>query len=159
MLTFDRASITDADAIAELSGVLGYPVTGEEMRARLTRILAAADETVLVARIQDGGVVGWIHGAEQELLETGRRCEILGLVVSASQRKQGLGRELVREIEQWARERGLEQLAVRSNVLRNESHVFYQALGFERVKTQHAYWKLLVRRGPDKASVSDPGNL
>ncbi len=98
---------------------------------------------MVVADAAPRGVVGWIHGTEQELLDSGRRCEITGLVVDAGMRGQGVGRRLVRAVEDWAIARGLAQLAVRSNVARSESHPFYERLGFLRVKTQHAYRKQL----------------
>jgi GNAT superfamily N-acetyltransferase len=96
-----------------------------------------------VAELAPGGVVGWIHGAEQELLDSGRRCEITGLVVDPPARGQGVGRRLVEAVEAWAAARGLGQLAVRSNIIRVESHPFYERLGFVRAKTQHAYRKQL----------------
>jgi GNAT superfamily N-acetyltransferase len=98
---------------------------------------------VLVAETAPGRVVGWLHGAEQELLESGRRCEILGLVVDESQRARGVGRRLVQAVEAWAAARGLDRMAVRSNVARAESHPFYERLGYVRAKTQHAYRKRL----------------
>jgi GNAT superfamily N-acetyltransferase len=89
------------------------------------------------------GRVGWVHCAEHQLLETGRRCELLGLVVDARVRGRGVGRRLVTAAEGWAAARGLEQMAVRSNVARSDSHPFYERLGYVRVKTQHAYRKRL----------------
>jgi GNAT superfamily N-acetyltransferase len=142
-----RAALTDAARIATLSGTLGYPVAVETVAERLTRLLARAEELVLVADVGPDRVVGWVHGAEQELLESGRRCEILGLVVASERRGHGVGRCLVAAVEQWAAHRGLEQVAVRSNVVRAESHPFYERLGYVRVKTQHAYRKQLPARG------------
>jgi len=111
--------------------------------ARLAeRLLARVEDAVLVAEAESG-VVGWVHGAEQDLLESGRRCEILGLVVDPAYRSHGVGRGLVTAVEQWAANRGLEQMTVRSNVARAESHPFYQRLGYIRTKTQHAYRKAL----------------
>jgi GNAT superfamily N-acetyltransferase len=98
---------------------------------------------VLVAEIAPRGVVGWIHGAEQELLDSGPRCEITGLVVDPEARGSGVGRTLVAALERWALARGLRLIAVRSNVVRAESHPFYERLGFVRAKTQHAYRKQL----------------
>jgi ribosomal protein S18 acetylase RimI-like enzyme len=46
-----------------------------------------------------GQVVGWIHGAEPELVESGRRCEILGLVVDPEHRRSGAGGRLVVAVE------------------------------------------------------------
>jgi GNAT superfamily N-acetyltransferase len=137
-----RAAAADAARLAELSEILGYPVASSILALRLERLLARVEDAVLVAEAESG-VVGWIHGAEQELLESGRRCEILGLVVDPAYRSHGVGRRLVTAVEQWAADRGLEQMTVRSNVARAESHPFYQRLGYIRTKTQHAYRKAL----------------
>jgi GNAT superfamily N-acetyltransferase len=133
---------SDAPRLAQLSGELGYPVAADTIAARLARLLARADDVVFVAET-DGHVVGWIHGAEQDLLESATRCELLGLVVDAGHRAQGVGRRLVAAVEAWAAGRGLELVSVRSNVSRTESHPFYERLGYTRVKTQHAYRKRL----------------
>jgi GNAT superfamily N-acetyltransferase len=147
-LSIRPARPTDAAQIAALSDTLGYPV-GEELAGRLERLLARTDQLVLVAEGGAGTVVGWLHGAEQELLESGRRCEILGLVVDEAHRSRGVGRRLVEQVEAWAAARGLERMAVRSNVARVDSHPFYERLGYERTKTQHAYRKRLERPGGD----------
>jgi GNAT superfamily N-acetyltransferase len=140
------ATAADGARLAELSGILGYPVASSGLASRLERLLARADDAVYVAE-GESGVVGWVHAAEQELLESGRRCEILGLVVDPAYRSQGVGRRLVTAVERWAANRELEQMTVRSNVARPESHPFYQRLGYIRAKTQHAYRKALS--GPD----------
>jgi hypothetical protein len=49
----------------------------------------------------------------------------------------------VAEAERWAAIRGLSQMSVRSNVAREESHPFYQGLGYGRVKTQQVYRKAI----------------
>ena len=136
-----RAEVGDAARIADQSAVLGYPVAGATMAGRLERLLASDRDVILVAALSSGDLAGWIHGAEQDLLETGRRCEIAGLVVSPAIRRQGVARRLIAAVESWARDRGLDEISVRSNVLRAESHPFYEALGYTRVKTQHAYRK------------------
>ncbi len=77
------------------------------------------------------------------LLALGMRVEIVGLVVESEARRRGIGQALVQAVEEWARGRNVEILFVRSNVTRRESHSFYEALGFEWTKTQHAYGKKL----------------
>jgi GNAT superfamily N-acetyltransferase len=145
-LKIRKATADDAPAIAQLSGQLGYPVEPDVMRARLERFLQLEEHAVFVAEI--GEVVGWIHGAEYEVLEVGRHAEIWGLVVADGQRGKGVGRQLTDAVEQWARHRGLDEISVRSNVIRPESHPFYERLGFTRYKTQHAYRKRLVLPEP-----------
>jgi GNAT superfamily N-acetyltransferase len=133
----------DALRLSQLSAELGYPSSSTEMAQRLARLLSRDDEAVIVATLSGGRVVGWLHGSEQELLESGRRCEIVGLVVDPQHRGRGIGRQLIAAVEQWAMGRGLEQITVRSNILRPESHPFYERLGYLRTKTQHAYRKRL----------------
>jgi GNAT superfamily N-acetyltransferase len=99
---------------------------------------------VVVSRF--GEVVGWIHALELELLEVERHCEIAGLVVDVAYRGQGGGRQLVEAAERWAAGRGNANMHVRSNVVRPESHPFYERMGYARVKTQHAYHKTLTPR-------------
>jgi GNAT superfamily N-acetyltransferase len=137
-----KANASDAARIAELSGTLGYPASAEVMHERLDRVLKLETHVVFVA-IAKGEIVGWTHGAEQEILEIGCVCEIWGLVVDENHRGHGVGHLLIQAIEQWALARGLNEISVRSNVVRPESHHFYERIGYERFKTQHAYRKEL----------------
>lgn len=132
----------DAPRLDGLVVQLGYPSRPGEIEARLARLLAAPAHLVRVA-VAEGAVVAWVHAAEQELFESGRRCEILGLVVDRTRRRGGVGRALVAEVERWAAARGLPEVSVRSNVVREESHPFYERLGYTRAKTQHVYRKAL----------------
>jgi GNAT superfamily N-acetyltransferase len=142
-LVIRTATLSDASALAELSNMLGYPASSDVMEQRLGRLTVRSDNVVLVAAAVSGEILGWIHGAEQESLESGQRCEILALVVDAQYRGGGVGRRLVAAVEEWALSRSLLQVIVRSNANRLESHPFYERLGYERSKTQHAYQKQL----------------
>ncbi len=134
--------MADAAQLARLSSQLGYPVSDSETRERLSQILSSPTHIVLVA--DNGlGLSGWVLAECRLSLETGPRVEIIGLVVDATTRRVGIGRTLVALIERWALERGYSILLVRSNVVRQESHRFYDQLGYERVKTQHSYKKVL----------------
>lgn len=137
-----RARITDAPAVAELSGVLGYPVDADVMGRRLEESDAREEHAIFVAET-NGVVVGWVEAAEHDILVAGRVCEICGLVVAEGRRVSGVGRHLMEAAEQWARGRGLSHVTLRSNVIRPESHGFYERVGYTRFKTQHAYRKKL----------------
>ena len=142
-MTIRKATVNDAPRLAELSATLGYPVEPDVITRRLARLLSRPEHLVLVAEATDNLVIGWVHAAEHDILEVGRFCEILGLVVAADHRGKGIGRRLVEEVERWARERGLDRVSVRSNVIRTQSHPFYERTGYVRQKTQHAYRKQL----------------
>jgi ribosomal protein S18 acetylase RimI-like enzyme len=140
-----RALAADADAIAALATELGYPTTPEEIRERLRFLLPLPSQFVAVAEAAEG-ILGWVAAEERVLLESGRRAEIVGLVVGATVRRHGIGSALVRAAESWAQERGLGSIVVRSNVLRSEAHAFYARLGYEHRKTQHAYARKFAAR-------------
>jgi GNAT superfamily N-acetyltransferase len=147
MLTIRRAALTDVQRLTALSEVLGYPVDADALANRLARLLAREESVVFVAVAPSGEVVGWIHALELELLEVERHCEIAGLVVDVAYRGQGAGHQLVEAAERWAAARGHGDMSVRSNVVRVESHPFYERMGYRRVKTQHAYSKALAPGG------------
>lgn len=141
--TIRCASVRDAARLAELSAALGYPAEVDVLARRLARLLPRPEHLLLVAEATANLVIGWVHAGEQDILEVGRFCEILGLVVAADHRSQGVGRRLLSAVEHWARERGFDRVSVRSNILRTESHPFYERAGYVREKTQHVYRKQL----------------
>ncbi|MET0890570.1 MAG: GNAT family N-acetyltransferase [Stenotrophomonas maltophilia] len=132
----------DAAEVARLCTQLGYPASTDEMTARMGVVISAGDRQVFV--IQDGErLLGWIGIELRTTLETGRKAEIVGLVVDAGARRSGAGKALVAAAENWVRQHGLDAVMVRSNTVRIESHPFYEGLGFVRRKSQHVYSKTL----------------
>jgi predicted N-acetyltransferase YhbS len=129
--------------MAVLATQLGYPSAAEEVKSRLRAIEGRDDHCVLVAELEGGRVVGWIHACASYLIEVNPRAEIGGLVVDEGQRGSGIGKLLMRHAEEWARAKGLEAVSVRSNVIRGDAHRFYERLGYENIKTQHAFSKVL----------------
>lgn len=142
-LTIRGPGPEDAARLASLSSELGYPATARQIAARLADLVPRADHCVRLAQSLSGEVVGWVHAHDQLILEADPWCEIAGLVVAAGQRGKGVGRALLGAVEAWARSRGRTVVKVRSNVVRQESHPFYEHQGFARIKTQHVYRKQL----------------
>jgi GNAT superfamily N-acetyltransferase len=137
-----QATFDDAPSIARLSSQLGYPASDVEMHDRVCSLLNSSTHAVYVAA-SGSSVLGWVTGELRLSLETGPRAEITGLVVDATARRMGIGRALVASIEQWALRNRVNMVLVRSNVARTESHPFYAQLGYEQVKTQHSYRRVL----------------
>lgn len=136
------ARIEDTERIAELATQLGYPTTLEEMRHRLAQVLQIGDHAAYVAEL-DGRVVGWGHVCVRPLMQVDRAAEIEGLVVDDACRGQGIGRLLIQKIERWVCEKGCDTIYVRSNIIRERAHGFYQGLGYENIKTSLTFRKLL----------------
>jgi len=134
---------SDADAIALLSAQLGYAVPADEMERRLLAMSNNPNHAVLVARVDIGEVVGWIDIGIVFHLQSGSYCEIGGLVVSEAVRNNGIGRELVVAAEQWALDRGMKKVLVRSNAIRVDAHRFYLRENYTMIKTSAVFEKKL----------------
>jgi ribosomal protein S18 acetylase RimI-like enzyme len=141
--TIRPAALADVETCAMLCGQLGYPATADQVRLRLEQILADSDNAVLVAEGAGGQVLGWVQVYSRHLLVADRDAEIGGLVVAEGQRSQGLGQQLIAEAEAWARARGCRELNVRSNVVRERAHHFYERIGYTLLKTQKTFRKPL----------------
>ncbi len=137
------ASPDDAAEIARLSTQLGYPVDTATMAARLARLASRADHFIQVVA-EGPRLLGWIAAERRLSLETGDGVEIVGLVVDQAAHRGGIGSTLVAAVANWARAHGDSRLVVRSNVVRAESHPFYERLGFIRTKSQHVYRRDLL---------------
>ncbi len=138
------ATEEDAEAIVRLVGELGYPADGRTLRERLARLMGRGDCLVMAAQTGTGEVCGWVQANCSEVLESGSRVEIVGLVTAEAMRRRGVGRMLVKCVESWAVGLRAQAVVVRSNVNRVGSHAFYAALGYTTIKTQHVYRKQLT---------------
>jgi GNAT superfamily N-acetyltransferase len=142
-LKIRRAKAGDAARIATLSGQLGYPARLAQIRERLRGIQPASQHAVFVAESAKDGVIGWLHVSKEPLLEVEIRAEVNGLVVGEGQRSLGAGARLLAAAEDWARKHGCKSMSVRSNVIRERAHKFYERNGYEHYKTQKSFRKPL----------------
>lgn len=132
------AKAGDAAKIAVLSGQLGYPISEQDAINHLCHTIADSDQKLFIAEL-DSQIVGWVHIQKETLFMEQPLAEITGLIVDDRHRKKNIGKRLVQESIQWAKQKGLLKIRVRSNVTRSESHSFYKAIGFREVKTQKVY--------------------
>lgn len=138
-----RMTEDDAAQVNELVSQLGYPNDIGKTETAIRAVLGSEVGDAFVAEDGDGKVIGWAHVFMVPFIESGPNAELGGLVVDEKYRGSGAGRALVEHVEAWARERGAGELNLRSNIVRDGAHKFYQHLGFEVQKTQHKFRKRL----------------
>jgi GNAT superfamily N-acetyltransferase len=134
--------VADADAVAELSGELGYQASVAVMEERIRNYALLTDRVVFVA-CRDSAVIGWIDVGIVHHLQVEPNGEIGGLVVSQACRSTGIGAMLVSHAEQWVKDRGLTRIVVRSAIAREAAHRFYLRESYERTKTSAVFSKTL----------------
>lgn len=133
----------DAEAVARLSGQLGYPSSPGDVERRFRTLAGDPDVALLVAEDGDGRVIGWIHAGVRRFLTSDTFAQIDGLVVEASARRTGAGRALVGAAEEWARGCGCSVLRIHSNAQRTEARPFYESMGYEVIKSQWVFRRTL----------------
>jgi GNAT superfamily N-acetyltransferase len=146
-----RVRRSDAARVAELSGQLGYPATAAQIARRLGELAPASRHALFVAEVKDAGtsqraagnLIGWLHVSITNLVEVDTRAEVNGLIVAEGQRSMGAGARLLEAAEEWARRHGCGSVNLRSNVIRERAHKFYERQGYEHYKSQKAFRKSL----------------
>jgi GNAT superfamily N-acetyltransferase len=135
-----EAQSQDYARIAELAGQLGYPSSPNEIAGRLTGMKNSNEHAVFVAQL-GGEIVGWVAVFVYRVVEADARAEISGFVVDERFRSQRVGMHLLARVERWARENGCRAIGLRSNVIRDRAHAFYQRHGYAHTKTQKSFRK------------------
>ena len=120
---------------------LGYECSYELVSHRL-RNLDKQREIVLVV-VVDENVVGYVHAEIYNVLYFESMVNILGLAVSSQYRKQGIGKALIGEVENWAESVNIKFIRLNSGATRKDAHSFYKAVGFDDCKEQLRFIKCL----------------
>lgn len=130
----------DYARIAELAGQLSYPSSPDEIASRFDGMKGSNQHAVFVAQLGDE-IAGWLGVYVCRAVEADARAEISGLVVDEKFRSRGIGPLLLARAEQWTREKGCRTIGLRSNVIRDRAHTFYERQGYKHVKTQKSFRK------------------
>lgn len=133
----------DFAQMADLAQQLGYAITAADVAARIAPMRGSAEHGVFVAELAGGQIGGWVGVFVYRSVEAEARAEVSGLVVDARLRSQGIGRRLLERAEQWAREKSCGAIGLRTNVVRERAHSFYERQGYLHTKTQRSYRKAL----------------
>lgn len=88
----------------------------------------------------------WVHGFIYRVFYADTITEIGGLVVDKIYRSKGVGKNLMKKVEYWGKQKDCTIISLRSNEKRKEAHEFYQKIGYENVKTQYTFRKKLSNK-------------
>ncbi len=138
-LTVRDATAADAADVADLLAQLGYPLTLEEARSRLSR---DGDHVILAESA--GETVGLLALSVQvQITHALPVARVTAMVVRDSARRRGAGRVLMERAARLARELGCEGIELTSATRpgREAAHRFYEALGYRR--TSIRFWRPL----------------
>lgn len=121
-----RARPEDAESILRFWKDSGASMSTTDEVGYVRRVTENPAAVLLLALI-DGKIVGSLLGTFD-----GRRGNLYRLVVSPEHRRQGIGRELVRQIEHVVRRWGVKRTTVLVEVDRPWAMEFWSAVGYPR---------------------------
>nr|WP_280956250.1 GNAT family N-acetyltransferase [Candidatus Odyssella thessalonicensis] len=125
---------------------LGYPVTEQDLKRRLTTFLAQRGQGIAIACHEKGSIVGLIAWSKSHLLLKDKvRYHIEALVVDTHYRKQGIGQKLMQYLESLALQGEPAIIDLTSGVRRapEGTHDFYKRLGYHN---EGAMAKIYLRK-------------
>jgi GNAT superfamily N-acetyltransferase len=126
-----QALPTDAVALSRLVSVLGYNMQPEQIMTRLASYSGTGGSRVFVA-VRRKEVVGFLSFLSLPLFhEATAMGRITAMVIDPEHRRQGIGRSLMRAMEQYAAGCGCQRIEVTSGDHREEdAHQFYSSQGY-----------------------------
>ena len=126
--------IEDKDYLNVLSignNELGCKHSMEDIVAHYNRVKDDERYKTFVALL-DGEAVGFISSVWS--YEIGREVgfmHIVGLAVKAEMQNKGIGTKLIRHIENYAIEKGINSIILNTGVQRTNAHAFYKGKGYD----------------------------
>jgi len=141
-LQITQAKIKDSERIAILCEQLRYSATKEQIEERLNKIQNNNSHIIYVA-VENDYIIGWAHAHISDLIIIPNQALLFGLVVDKIYRNSGIGRLLMQHIEEWATLVGCEGVILRSNIKRQEAHLFYEKIGYKNIKQSVTFYKKL----------------
>ena len=133
-----KAQLKDVKEITRLCQQLGYSTSTKEVQEYI-QLKTNRQRIVYVACQKEHSVVGWINVYVANELLVSKQAEIGGLIVDEGYRACGIGCQLMQQAKVWAQQQGCNSLQVRSNIIRQQAHAFYERLGFDLDKTQQVF--------------------
>jgi len=133
-----KMTIEHVNDVRRLSEQLGYPVSEVQIETNIKEVVFSQNHIAFVA-MYDQKVVGWIYAFRALLIESKPFIEISGLIVDENYRNKGIGKTLVEKIKEWSLEKAINEVRVRSNILRDKAHLFYLNNGFTGIKQQKVF--------------------
>lgn len=109
--------------------------TDAEHKAEMLDIYEHTDtQLVLVAQLEDGRLVGFLEASIRPFVEDCHSDHVgylEGWFVESDYRRYGIGRQLVKNAETWARSKGCEEMASDAEVGNDSSLRAHQNLGYK----------------------------
>lgn len=141
-----RVQINDAQAIGRICrSELGYEASDTSIAKKIDKLCSDSNYFIRVFEDeQTQHILGFIQAERYNLLYGDDGWNVIALAVSREARRNGIGREMLRALEQEALKEGGMFIRLNCNIKRQDAHAFYKQCGFCCDKTQSRFIKRLI---------------
>ena len=136
---------TDTASIYEINKeALGYAFSPEETASQLAKL--SQDTHHFLLGYEDStnhDLLGYVHAEVYESLYSNAGFNILALAVLPQMQGKGIGKTLLKGLEQETEKRGYKFIRLNSADHRLEAHAFYEQVGYTCDKLQKRFIKFI----------------
>lgn len=137
-----NATKNDREELVLLFKELGYNISKRELESKLERFSSTKTDQVFVAVLNEE-IVGVLSLHIMPFIHEPKHiCRISAIVVRESFQGMGIGNQLMRKAEVYARECGCSRVEVTTRFQREKAQAFYKRLGYEA--TSYKFVKPLI---------------
>jgi aminoglycoside 6'-N-acetyltransferase I len=146
-MTFNQITQSDITDLARLGQRLWPDADETELRGEFRILLKSNRDTAFICRSQSGLAAGFVHISMRSDFVEGTRTTpvgyLEGIYVGPAFRNKGIGKELIRLGEEWARQQGCTEFAGDVELHNRISQRFIEKAGFKEVNRLVCYTKSL----------------
>ena len=140
-----HAAIDDTPKLLPLLSELGYPSTLEDLNRRFLKFVKNPGYGIAVCEMNEEitGFIAWT--TTDHLISDATRFSIVGIVVSTNHRNMGIGKKLMKFVEDIAKQHSPSIIDLTSGLRRAQdgTHEFYKRIGY---KNEGHMAKLYLRK-------------
>ena len=142
---YRKINTADAQEVAEICKVaLGYDVDVENVKTQIEKLTNDKNQHIIIGYEDEGirKIIGFVHAQMYESFYSDLGLNILGLAVNPDFQGRGIGRKLMKRLEQYAVENSISFIRLNSALKREEAHKFYEHIGYTCDKIQKRFIKV-----------------
>ena len=133
--------------MVQMSAEVGHEVRYENFSARINDLIKNDSLSIIVATNEKNKIIGWIQVEISNFIFSDRTCNILGVFIDKNYRGNKIGRKLIEEAQEWAKQKGCLIFRICSDISRIDSNAFYKHIGFTPIKTEQIFSRRIEKQG------------
>lgn len=137
----------DAESIRRICiQALGHETTRQLVCQRIKELSDNSNYYIVVYEDDSSHeVLGFLQAERYNLLYGENGWNIIALAVSFDGQKRGIGKQLLRSLEEYTEQTGYSFVRLNCNITRDDAHAFYLHQGYKSDKTQKRFIKYITR--------------